>query len=101
MKISTSLFPELVFYRLYSDCTVEQALLQSFIDAPDNMLLLPDIGKIKVNWNRLLGSYWQAIMRLRRKGYNIEMKQYHHPKKKITCVTYELKNPMYSWDIND
>jgi len=49
MKISTSLFPEIVFYRLYSDCTVEQALLQSFIDAPDNMLSLPDIGKIKVN----------------------------------------------------
>jgi len=57
MKISTSLLPELVWYKQYSDCTVEQALLQSFIDAPDNMLSLPDIGKIKVNGNRLLGSY--------------------------------------------
>ena len=101
MRISTSLLPELVFYRCYSDCTIEQALLRSFIDAPDNMLSLPDIWKIKVNGNRLLWSYWKAIMTLRRKWYNIEMKQYHHPKKKITCVTYKLENPTYSWTIED
>lgn len=96
MRISTSLLPELVWYKCYTECTIEQALLRSFIDAPDNILSLPDIWKIKVNGNRLLWSYWHAIMTLRRKGYNIKMKSYHHPKKKITCVTYELKNPTHN-----
>ena len=57
MRITTSLIPELVFYTNYSDCTIRDALLYALQHAPNNTLTLPEIGNIKVNGNRLLGSY--------------------------------------------
>lgn len=96
MKVTTSLIPELVFYTKYSDCTITEALLHAFQNSKWNTLSLPDIGNIKVNWNRLLGSYWKNIQNLRRQGYDIEMVQYHNRYKNITEVTYTLKNPSFS-----
>lgn len=101
MKVTTSLIPELVFYTKYIDCTITEALLHAFQNSKWNTLSLPDIGNIKVNWNRLLGSYWDAIRNLRKQGYDIEMISYHNPYKKITCVTYTLKNPNFSPDSSE
>lgn len=98
MKITTSLIPELVWYTCYSECTVEQWLLQAFIDAPDYTLSLPDIWKIKVNWNRLIWSYWKAIMSLRKKWYDIETNVFHDIHKHITRSYYTLKNPTHNPD---
>lgn len=96
MKITTS-FPELVFYKCYSDCTVEQAILNELIEK--KTLTLPDINRIRVNWNSLVGSYWSAIRHLRKKGYNIETKVYHDRHKHITKSSYTLLNPTFSWSI--
>lgn len=101
MKVTTSLIPTLVFYTCYEDCTISEAILHALKGAKNNTLTLTDIGNMKVNWNRLLGSYSDAIRILRNQGYNIEMVQYHHPKKKLTCVTYTLHNPTYSGSIQD
>lgn len=98
MKISQSLVPELVWYKHFDDCTIRDAILYSLQHAKNNTLSLVDIWKIKVNWNRLLWSYGDAIRDLRKQWYRIEMKMYHHPKKKITCVTYRLENPTHNPD---
>jgi len=98
MKLTTSIVPELVWYKCYTDCNIKSAILDSLIRAKDNTLSLPDIWKIKVNWNRLLGSYGDAIRNLRKQGYKIETKVYHNPKKKITVVTYQLLNPTFNSD---
>ena len=98
MKVTTSLIPELVFYTKYIDCTITEALLHAFQNSKWNTLSLPDIGNIKVNWNRLLGSYWKVIQNLRNEGYKIETKVYRNPKKKITVVTYQLLNPTFNSD---
>lgn len=96
MKVTTSLIPELVFYTKYSDCTITEALLHAFQNSKWNTLSLPDIGNIKVNWNRLLGSYWKNIQNLRRQGYDIETNIYHDTHKHITRSSYTLKNPTHS-----
>jgi hypothetical protein len=57
MKISTSLIPEITLFTHFSECTITQAILYSFQHAKNNTLSLVDIGKIKVNKNKLLGSY--------------------------------------------
>lgn len=101
MRITTSLIPDIVFYTKYTDCTIADALLHSFQNAKNNTLSLCDIGNIKVNWNRLIGSYWKNIQNLRRKGYDIEMVQYHNRYKNITEVTYTLKNPSFSPDSSE
>jgi len=100
MKVTTSLIPEFVFYRNYSDCTIEQALLHAFFTSENNTLTLPEINKIKVNWNSLVWSYWSAIRYLRKKGYNI-VTTTKHLKNHITISKYELKNPTFSGSITD
>lgn len=95
MKISTSLVPELVWYKCYSDCTITEALLHAFRDAENNTLTLPDIWRIKVNNNRLLGSYGHSIMELRRKWYDIKT-YVTHDKNHITTSQYTLENPDFS-----
>lgn len=99
MKITTKISIEI--YKCYSECTIEEWILQSFKDAPNNTLSLPDIGKIKVNWNKLIWSYSKAIMTLRKKWYAIKTTIYHDSYKKVTRVIYKLENPTYSWSIND
>ena len=98
MKISTSLIPEITWFTHFSECTIREAILYRFQHAKNNTLSLVDIGKIKVNKNKLLGSYWSAIRELRNMGYRIETVTYHHPKKKVTCVTYKLDNPLFNPD---
>lgn len=49
MKVTTSLIPELVWYKEYSACTIRDALLHALQYAPDNTLTLPEIGNLKVN----------------------------------------------------
>lgn len=95
MRISTSYFPTLVWYTNYEWCKISEALLRAFIDAPDNLLTLPAIGNIKVNWNRLLGSYWSAIRDLRKQGYKITTITKHH-KNHITTSEYKLTNPLFN-----
>ena len=101
MKITTSLIPELVWYTHYEWCTIKDALLYELRNNPDNVLPLPRIGKIKVNWNKLLWSYWKAIETLKKEGYQIENVVYHDVKKHITRSIYILKNPTYSGSIQD
>ncbi len=96
MKISQSLIPEVVFYKEFSDCTIQEALLYSLQHAKNQTLTLPEIWRIKVNWNKLLWSYWKAIERLRKEGYQIENVVYHDVKKHITRSTYILKNKDFS-----
>ena len=92
MKISTS--PRFVIYTDYSDCTIKQALLHSLQNAEDNLLTLPEIGSIRVNWNRLLGSYWDSIRHLRKEWFQIETKT--KLVDWIMCSTYTLKNPTHN-----
>lgn len=94
MKISTS--PRFVIYTDYSDCTIKQALLHALKTAENNMLTLPEIGSIRVNWNRLLGSYWDSIRHLRKEWFQIETKT--KLVDWIMCSTYTLKNPTHNPD---
>ena len=96
MKVTTSLIPTLVFYTCYEDCTISEAILHALKGAKNNTLTLTDIGDMKVNWNRLLGSYSDAIRILRNQGYNIENKVSHDFKKNITKSLYTLKNKDFS-----
>lgn len=97
MKKYTSMIPSLVFYVDYYDCNIEDAILNELIEK--KTLTLPDINRIRVNWNSLVGSYWSAIRHLRKKGYNIETKVYHDIHKHITKSSYTLLNPTFSWSI--
>jgi hypothetical protein len=96
MKISTSVIPELVFYKNFSECTIKEALLYAFQHAENNTITLSQIGSIKVNGNRLLWSYGKAIQNLRREGYKIDTLVYHDPHKKITRSSYHIENPLYN-----
>ena len=96
MKLTTSIVPELVWYKCYSSCTIKQALLHALQNAKDNLLTLPDIWRIKVNWNRLLGSYWDSIRHLRKEWFQIETKT--KLVDWIMCSTYTLKNPTHNPD---
>jgi hypothetical protein len=69
MKRSTSMIPTIVFYTDYSDCCIADALLSELKRWP---LTLPQIGNIRVNGYRLLGSYWKNIQNLRKLGYKID-----------------------------
>ena len=96
MLIKTSLVPSLTWYTEYSGCSIKEALLYALQHAPNNTLSLVDIGNIKVNWNRLLGSYWDAIRNLRREWFKIDTLVYHDPYRKITKSSYHLSNPLYN-----
>ena len=92
MKISTS--PRFVIYTDYSECTIKQALLHALQTAEDNLLTLPQIGNIRVNWNRLLGSYWDSIRHLRKEWFQIETKT--KLVDWVMCSTYRLINKEFS-----
>lgn len=94
MKKYTSMIPSLVFYVDYSDCTIQEALLNELIEK--KTLTLPEINRIRVNWNSLVWSYWKAIMSLRKKWYDIETTVFHDIHKHITRSSYTLKNPTFS-----
>ena len=95
MKISTSMIPSVVWYVEYTDCTVYEALLQALKNAPDNLLTLPMIWDMKVNWNRLIWSYGKAIQILRDQWYNIKTTTKHF-KNHVTTSEYKLLNPDFS-----
>lgn len=90
----TSIIPTLVWYIDYEWVTIEDAILNQLIEK--KTLTLPDINRIRVNWNCLVWSYWSAIRTLRKKGYNIETNVYHDTHKHITRSSYILKNPTHS-----
>lgn len=92
MKISTS--PRVIIYTDYTECSIREALLHALQTAKNNVLTLPQIWNIRVNWNRITWSYWHAKMQLVRKGYNIENKK--ELVDWIMCSTYTLKNPTFS-----
>ena len=92
MKISTS--PRFVVYTDYSECTIKEALLHALQTAENNMLTLPQIGNIRVNWNRITWSYWHAKMLLNRQWFQIENKT--KLVDWIMCSTYTLKNPTHN-----
>ena len=97
MKITTSI--RTIVYTDFSECTIKEAFLYSLIHAPTNKLTLPAIWCIRVNKNRILWSYWHAKMELVREWYDIENKM-----ELIWWImhsVYTLKNPTFSWDIND
>lgn len=90
MKISTSI--RIVCYTDYSDCNIREALLYSLQN--NEVLTLPMIWKIRVNKNRLLGSYWNEIRNLRKQGYQIETKM--KLVDWVMCSTYRLINKEFS-----
>lgn len=93
------MIPSFIYYVDYSGCTIEEAILSEFINRWT--LTLPDINRIRVNWNSLVGSYWSAIRNLRKKGYNIETNVYHDTHKHITRSSYTLKNPTHNHTESD
>lgn len=95
----TSIIPSFVFFVDFYNCTIEDAILNQLIEK--KTLTLPDINRIRVNWNSLVGSYWSAIRTLRKKWYNIETNVYHDTHKHITRSSYRLLNPTYSGSIQD
>lgn len=90
----TSIIPTFVFFVDFYNCTIEDAILNQLIEK--KTLTLPDINRIRVNWNSLVGSYWSAIRNLRKKGYNIETNVYHDTHKHITRSSYRLLNPTHN-----
>ena len=94
MIIKNSIIPTLVWYTDYEWVTIKQALLHALQTAEDNLLTLPEIGSIRVNWNRLLGSYWDSIRHLRKEWFQIETKT--KLVDWIMCSTYTLKNPTHN-----
>lgn len=101
MKRTTSIIPCPVWFVDYSDCTIIDALLSEFRLSENNTLTLPQLNRIRVNGNALVGSYWHAIMQLRKMWFHIKTEVYHDPKKKITRSKYILENPNYCWEITD
>jgi hypothetical protein len=92
MKRSTS-FPTIVCYTKYSDCQIKDALLAE-MRYRGNIITLPQIGNMLVNWFRLLGSYGKAFEKLRKMGYDIETVV--SQKDKHTITKYVLKNPNFN-----
>jgi hypothetical protein len=93
MKRSTSLIPTVVFYTKYIDCQIKDALLAE-MRYRGNVITLPQIGNMLVNWFRLLGSYGKAFEKLRKMWYDIETVV--SQKDKHTITKYVLKNPNFN-----
>lgn len=69
MRISKT--PVMYMATHYEDCTIGEAILYAIRTAENHTLTLPEINRIKVNGNSLVGSYGHAIMKLNRKGHKI------------------------------